>query len=99
MLHDRLLTATTKDAVLLARLAWVLQRVNEHERATALLDRAAAMKPTDPTIRKQLFGALVTAGRPTGALDGLEPERVDPGARPLPLRPRLQRKKTAARAP
>src|SRR5262249_61736027 len=72
MLHDRLLTATTKDAVLLARLAWVLQRVNEHERAAALLDRAAAMKPTDPAIRKQLFGALVTAGRLTQGLDGRE---------------------------
>src|SRR5206468_271573 len=62
MLHDRLLTAPTKDAVLLARLAWVLQRVDESEKAAALLDRAVAMKPSDPVLRKQLFGALVTAG-------------------------------------
>jgi len=35
------------------------------------------MKPSDPVLRKQLFGALVTAGRLTEALDGLDPERMD----------------------
>ncbi|HKB40684.1 MAG TPA: tetratricopeptide repeat protein, partial [Gemmataceae bacterium] len=98
MLHDRLLTATTKDAVLLARLAWVLQRVNEHEKAAALLDRAVAMKPSDPALRKQLFGALVTAGRLTEALDGLDPERMDLDTRRFLVGLHLKNKNNVAAA-
>jgi tetratricopeptide (TPR) repeat protein/cellulose synthase/poly-beta-1,6-N-acetylglucosamine synthase-like glycosyltransferase len=76
-LYDQLLTAQTDDAILLARLAWVLQRVNEADKATVLLDRAVTMKPSDPALRRQLFGALVTAGRIQDALEGVDPERID----------------------
>jgi cellulose synthase/poly-beta-1,6-N-acetylglucosamine synthase-like glycosyltransferase/predicted Zn-dependent protease len=98
VLFDRLLTASNHDAVLLARLAWVLQRCEEPDKAAVLLDRAVALKPADPAIRKQLFGALVTAGRLAEALDGLDPERMDVETRRYLVSLHLKNKNFAAAA-
>ncbi|HMF14697.1 MAG TPA: tetratricopeptide repeat protein, partial [Gemmataceae bacterium] len=57
-----------KDAVVLARLAWVLQRVKQQERAGSLLTRALALRPTDAPARKELAGVLAAAGRTKDAL-------------------------------
>lgn len=50
-----------KDTARMARLAWVLIRTNHGDEADELLNRALALKPTDPEVRKELAGAL--AGR------------------------------------
>jgi predicted Zn-dependent protease len=58
----------SKDVVFLARLAWVLQRVKETAKASALLDRAVKLNPQTPTDRKELAGVLAAAGRSREAL-------------------------------
>jgi tetratricopeptide (TPR) repeat protein len=47
----------------LSRLAWVLYRVKEGPRVHKLLDRAVALKPKGPAVRKELAGVLAAAGR------------------------------------
>jgi cellulose synthase/poly-beta-1,6-N-acetylglucosamine synthase-like glycosyltransferase/tetratricopeptide (TPR) repeat protein len=49
------------DAARLARLAWIMIRINRGENADLLLDRALALDTSDPEVRKELAGAL--AGR------------------------------------
>jgi cellulose synthase/poly-beta-1,6-N-acetylglucosamine synthase-like glycosyltransferase/tetratricopeptide (TPR) repeat protein len=56
------------DAVLFTRLAWVLLRLREPAKTGALLDRAAALKPKGPALRKELAGVLAAAGRTKAAL-------------------------------
>jgi len=52
---------TMTDAARMARLAWVMIKINRGEDADMLLDRALASKPDDPEVIKELAGAL--AGR------------------------------------
>jgi tetratricopeptide (TPR) repeat protein len=51
------------DVILLSRLAWVLYRLKETALFEQVLDRAQALKPTDPAARKELAGMLGAAGR------------------------------------
>lgn len=76
-LYDKIFTSNSNDAILFARLAWVMQRADEHEKSAALLNRAVVMQPDDPELKKQLFGALVLAGRYEEALGGTDPENMD----------------------
>jgi tetratricopeptide (TPR) repeat protein/cellulose synthase/poly-beta-1,6-N-acetylglucosamine synthase-like glycosyltransferase len=57
-----------KDAAFLARLAWVLHRCRETELVAPLLDRALALRPTQPEVKKTLIGGLSSAGRGREAL-------------------------------
>ena len=57
-----------KDAAFLGRLAWVLTRCREPELVSGLLDRALALRPTQPEVKKTLIGGLSTAGRGREAL-------------------------------
>jgi predicted Zn-dependent protease/cellulose synthase/poly-beta-1,6-N-acetylglucosamine synthase-like glycosyltransferase len=62
------------DAVLLARLGWVMVREERAELAEPHLTRAVALRPADPGVRKELARVLTGAGRPADALrqfDGL----------------------------
>jgi cellulose synthase/poly-beta-1,6-N-acetylglucosamine synthase-like glycosyltransferase/predicted Zn-dependent protease len=76
-IYEQTLTGTADDPVFLARLAWVLQRLKEVEKSTVLLERASALNPQDPTIRKQLFNALAANGRMAEALQQLEGKELD----------------------
>jgi predicted Zn-dependent protease/cellulose synthase/poly-beta-1,6-N-acetylglucosamine synthase-like glycosyltransferase len=76
-LYDRVLTESAEDPVFLARLAWVLQRVQEVDKSAVLLDRAAALNPQDPNVRRQLFGAFAAAGRLTDILKEFEGRELD----------------------
>jgi tetratricopeptide (TPR) repeat protein len=53
---------------ILARLAWVFQRLNEPAVATPLLNKALELAPEEPDVRKQLVGALMAAGRKDDAM-------------------------------
>jgi cellulose synthase/poly-beta-1,6-N-acetylglucosamine synthase-like glycosyltransferase/tetratricopeptide (TPR) repeat protein len=76
-----------EQAMYLSRLSWVLLRESGRQRAPALrqqaiplLDRAAALRPEDPKVRRELAGVLVTAGRTESALrlfEGLTLTRED----------------------
>jgi cellulose synthase/poly-beta-1,6-N-acetylglucosamine synthase-like glycosyltransferase/tetratricopeptide (TPR) repeat protein len=50
-------------AVYLTRLGWVLQRVGDNERASALVRRALEIVPNNQDVREQLAGVLLQAGR------------------------------------
>jgi cellulose synthase/poly-beta-1,6-N-acetylglucosamine synthase-like glycosyltransferase/tetratricopeptide (TPR) repeat protein len=76
-IYDRILVSATEDPVLLARLAWVLQRLEELDKSTVLLDRALALNPKDPSVRTQLVGALASAGRTADVLKELEGQELD----------------------
>jgi tetratricopeptide (TPR) repeat protein/cellulose synthase/poly-beta-1,6-N-acetylglucosamine synthase-like glycosyltransferase len=71
-LYERSLTNDETDAAYLARLGWVLHRLQEYDKSAALLERALALDPTDPAIRRQLAGVLVALGKPGEALKLLE---------------------------
>jgi len=62
------LSRPEKDAVFLSRLAWVLIKARATTEAEAVLDRAMALKPTDPAARKELAGVLGAGGRYKEAL-------------------------------
>jgi tetratricopeptide (TPR) repeat protein/cellulose synthase/poly-beta-1,6-N-acetylglucosamine synthase-like glycosyltransferase len=57
-----------KDAAFLGRLAWVLTRCREPELVSGLLDRALALRPTQPEVKKTLIGGLSSAARGREAL-------------------------------
>jgi predicted Zn-dependent protease len=76
-IYERILTSPMEDAVLLARLAWVLQRVNELDKSSVLLDRATQLDPKDSSVRNQLLGALASAGRLKDVLKKLEGKEMD----------------------
>jgi predicted Zn-dependent protease len=61
-IYDRRATQETK-VEYLSRLAWVLCRVKEPAKANQLLDRAVALRPTKPAVRKELAGVLAAAGK------------------------------------
>ena len=71
------------DAVYLARLGWVLQRLGEVDKSADVLDQAVALEPGDPGFRRQLAGALVAAGRAEAALRLLEAGNPGPEGRLL----------------
>lgn len=71
-LYERTLKEPGTDAVYLARLGWVLHRLAEYDKSAALLDQAVAIDPTDQALRRQLAGALVSAGRSNEAIRMLE---------------------------
>ena len=52
----------TDDAVYLARLGWVLQRVQENEKSTQVLELAVDRAPKNMEIRRQLANALIRVG-------------------------------------
>jgi cellulose synthase/poly-beta-1,6-N-acetylglucosamine synthase-like glycosyltransferase/tetratricopeptide (TPR) repeat protein len=79
-IYERTDAEEAKDVVFLARLAWVLQRVKETAKASALLDRAVVLRPPGPAARKELAGVLAAAGRSREALrlyEGLPLELAD----------------------
>jgi cellulose synthase/poly-beta-1,6-N-acetylglucosamine synthase-like glycosyltransferase/predicted Zn-dependent protease len=76
-IYDHTLTGTAEDPVFLSRLAWVLQRVKELDKCATLLDRAAALNPRDPTVRRQMLGAFVATGRWEDALREFEGKELD----------------------
>jgi cellulose synthase/poly-beta-1,6-N-acetylglucosamine synthase-like glycosyltransferase/tetratricopeptide (TPR) repeat protein len=60
---------TSQDAMFLARLAWVMQRLKDTDRAVAMLDRAVVLQPREPAARKELAGILAAAGKTRAALE------------------------------
>ncbi|HJT79255.1 MAG TPA: tetratricopeptide repeat protein, partial [Gemmataceae bacterium] len=76
-IYDHTLTGSADDPVFLSRLAWVLQRLQEPDKSAVLLDRAAALNPQDPGVRRQMFGAFVAAGRWKEALQEFEGKELD----------------------
>jgi predicted Zn-dependent protease len=67
-ISERVLAGDCNDVVFLTRLAWVLQRLKETERAGALLDHALALRPQEPAQRRELAGVLAAAGRNKDAI-------------------------------
>jgi tetratricopeptide (TPR) repeat protein/cellulose synthase/poly-beta-1,6-N-acetylglucosamine synthase-like glycosyltransferase len=57
------------DPAFLTRLAWVLERGDETAGAEKLLDRAVALKPQAPALRKELAGVLAALRKYQPALD------------------------------
>jgi cellulose synthase/poly-beta-1,6-N-acetylglucosamine synthase-like glycosyltransferase/predicted Zn-dependent protease len=57
-----------EDVLFLSRLAWVLHRLKEPALRERVLDRALALRPTDPESRKELAAVLGAAGRYKEAL-------------------------------
>jgi predicted Zn-dependent protease len=53
----------------LSRLAWVLVKAGATADAEAVLDRADALHPTDPAVRKELAGVFSAVGRPRRAIE------------------------------
>src|SRR5262249_20037783 len=77
---DGLLAGKAESATPLSRLAWILFRLKQKEKATALLDKALALRPVEPAVRKELAGVLAAVGRRQHALNlyrGLELEPDD----------------------
>ena len=56
----------------LSRLAWLLVRVGESGQALKLIDRAVALKPPEPEIRKEIAGVLGAVGQYRRALQMLD---------------------------
>jgi tetratricopeptide (TPR) repeat protein/cellulose synthase/poly-beta-1,6-N-acetylglucosamine synthase-like glycosyltransferase len=67
-MYDKLLGEDSRDGAFLGRLAWVLHRLKDEDRAGALADRAAKTVPEDPAARKELAGVLAALGRTKPAL-------------------------------
>jgi predicted Zn-dependent protease/cellulose synthase/poly-beta-1,6-N-acetylglucosamine synthase-like glycosyltransferase len=82
-LFDRELSESEGDVVFLARLAWVLHRLGEDEKSTTLLERAAALEPTDPAQRLQVAAGFLAVGRPGAAQKLLEGQASELQARGL----------------
>ncbi|HJT76247.1 MAG TPA: tetratricopeptide repeat protein, partial [Gemmataceae bacterium] len=61
-IHERRAAVENK-AEYLSRLAWVLYRLKETPKVEKLLDRALALKPEEPSVRRELAGVLTAAGR------------------------------------
>src|SRR5262249_23578644 len=60
------------DAAYLARLGWVLHRLEDYQASSTLLERAHSLNPADPAIRRQFAGVLVAMGKADEALKLLE---------------------------
>jgi thioredoxin-like negative regulator of GroEL len=67
-IYQRITKAESTDVAFLTRLAWVMHRLKEPEKSSALLDRALAQAPSEPALRKELAGVLGAAGRNKEAL-------------------------------
>lgn len=57
-----------KEAAFLSRLAWILFNTKNKEKANLTLDRAMALSPADPPVRKELAGVMAAAKRYKDAL-------------------------------
>lgn len=66
---DRVERSSTNDPILLTRTALVLTYLNDKARADALINRAVALQPKDPVIRREMAGILGALGRYTDALN------------------------------
>jgi cellulose synthase/poly-beta-1,6-N-acetylglucosamine synthase-like glycosyltransferase len=73
--HDRYSKDLT-DPRRLSRLAWVMLRLSENDKANALLTKAVASDPKQPAVRKELAGVLAAADRRAEAIEMLRPEYV-----------------------
>jgi cellulose synthase/poly-beta-1,6-N-acetylglucosamine synthase-like glycosyltransferase/tetratricopeptide (TPR) repeat protein len=71
-IYDATGPTVSRDPVFLGRLAWALQRLQETDRAGTLLDRAVAMRPGDPAVRRELAGVLAAVGKTNNALQMYE---------------------------
>jgi cellulose synthase/poly-beta-1,6-N-acetylglucosamine synthase-like glycosyltransferase/predicted Zn-dependent protease len=60
----------------LSRMAWVMIRLKEQEKAHRLLTRAVAANPQSPAVRKELAGALAGIERRQEAIEMLTPPNV-----------------------
>src|SRR5262249_8300783 len=60
--HQKVRSTAAGDAVFLTRLAWVLRRVKEPDRAIEALERALALDPNSRSIRLQLAETLYERG-------------------------------------
>jgi cellulose synthase/poly-beta-1,6-N-acetylglucosamine synthase-like glycosyltransferase/predicted Zn-dependent protease len=67
-IYDQAAMRESKDVTLLARLAWVLHRTKETEKASQLIERLLALKPREPAARRELAGVLAGVGRNKDAL-------------------------------
>jgi predicted Zn-dependent protease/cellulose synthase/poly-beta-1,6-N-acetylglucosamine synthase-like glycosyltransferase len=69
-----------RDVAFLGHLAWALHRLKETDQSRVLLDRAVALKPTEPAVRKELAGVLAAVGMAREAVrlyEGLTLTRED----------------------
>jgi predicted Zn-dependent protease/cellulose synthase/poly-beta-1,6-N-acetylglucosamine synthase-like glycosyltransferase len=82
-LYERTLTDAEGDVVFLTRLGWVLHRLGEDEKSATLLERAAALQPTDPALCRQVAAGFMAAGRAEAARKLLEGSGLDLEARTL----------------
>src|SRR5262249_36337940 len=73
-IQDQEAVRNSKEFTLLTRLGWVMQRLNESAKASALIERATTNLPDTPKSHKELAGVLAALGRNKEALrlyDGL----------------------------
>jgi predicted Zn-dependent protease len=82
-LFDRTLTDAEGDVFYLTRLSWVLHRVGEDDKSATLLERAAALQPTDPALCRQVAAGFLAAGKPEADSKLLEGQGSDLEARLL----------------
>jgi tetratricopeptide (TPR) repeat protein len=71
---------TTRPPAFWSRLGWVLFRSNHPTKTLQLIDRALALKPTDPDVKRELAGVLSALGRNREALalyEGMELNMAD----------------------
>jgi cellulose synthase/poly-beta-1,6-N-acetylglucosamine synthase-like glycosyltransferase/predicted Zn-dependent protease len=82
-LYEQVLTDAESDVVFLTRLSWVLHRLGEDTKSAAVLERAAALRPADPALSRQIAAGFLAAGRPEMAQKLLENQGADLEARTL----------------
>jgi cellulose synthase/poly-beta-1,6-N-acetylglucosamine synthase-like glycosyltransferase/predicted Zn-dependent protease len=82
-LYEQVLTEAETDVVFLTRLSWVLHRLGEDDKSAAVLERAAALRPADPALGRQIAAGFLAAGRPAMAQKLLENQGADLEARTL----------------
>jgi cellulose synthase/poly-beta-1,6-N-acetylglucosamine synthase-like glycosyltransferase/predicted Zn-dependent protease len=82
-LYERALTDAEGDVFFLTRLSWVLHRLGEDDKSATLLERAAALQPTDPALCRQVAAGFLAAGKPDAARKLLEGQESDLEARVL----------------
>ena len=70
--HDRI-APSLDDPLRLSRLAWVMHRIDEPKKADALLDKARAINPPQPAVRKELAGVFAARERYADAVAMLQP--------------------------
>ncbi len=65
---------------MLARMGWVLSQTGERDRALALVDQAAALKPTDATVRREIaavYASMEQFDKALATVEGLPQEIED----------------------